>query len=71
MPADLTAKRNFRDPWGNRIKIVGYDNIQFTKAPHILRGIGLTHLSKNESAKKQLAKMSMSLEQLGYPSKFD
>jgi hypothetical protein len=26
---------------------------------------------QNESAKKQLAKMSMSLEQLGYPSKFD
>jgi hypothetical protein len=62
---------DFRDPWGNRIKIVGYDNIQFTKAPHVLRGIGLTHLSKNESAKRQLAKKSMSLEQLGYPSKFD
>jgi predicted enzyme related to lactoylglutathione lyase len=24
---------DFRDPWGNRIEIVGYDNIQFTKAP--------------------------------------
>src|SRR5262249_1013870 len=23
---------DFRDPWGNRIEIVGYDNIQFTKA---------------------------------------
>ena len=21
------------DPWGNRIEIVGYDNVQFTKAP--------------------------------------
>jgi lactoylglutathione lyase len=62
---------DFRDPWGNRTKIVGYDNIQFTKAPHVLRGIGLSHLSKNESAKRQLAKKSMSLEQLGYPSKFD
>jgi hypothetical protein len=24
---------DFRDPWGNRIEIVAYDNIQFTKAP--------------------------------------
>ena len=23
---------DFRDPWGNRIEIVGYDDIQFTKA---------------------------------------
>ena len=32
---------DFRDPWGNRIEIVGYDNIQFTKAPNILKGMGL------------------------------
>jgi lactoylglutathione lyase len=38
------------DPWGNRIEIVSYDNVQFTKAPNVLRGMGLTHLSKNESA---------------------
>src|SRR3984893_16559959 len=24
---------DFRDPWGNRVEIVGYDNIQFTTAP--------------------------------------
>ena len=34
---------DFRDPWGNRIEIVGYDNIQFTKAPNVLRGMGLEH----------------------------
>ena len=53
---------DFRDPWGNRIEIVGYDNIQFTKAPNVLRGMGLTHLIKNESAKKELAKKGMALE---------
>jgi lactoylglutathione lyase len=53
---------DFRDPWGNRIEIVGYDNIQFTKAPNVLRGMGLTHLTKNESAKKELAKKGMPLE---------
>ena len=51
---------DFRDPWGNRIEIVDYDNIQFTKAPNVLRGMGLTHLVKNESAKQELAKKGMS-----------
>src|SRR5918912_1042155 len=46
---------DFRDPWGNRIEIVGYENVQFTKARNVLRGMGLTSLSKNENAKKQLA----------------
>ena len=53
---------DFRDPWGNRIEIVAYDNIQFTKAPNVLSGMGLTHLTKNESAKKELAKKGMALE---------
>jgi predicted enzyme related to lactoylglutathione lyase len=50
---------DFRDPWGNRIEIVGYDNIQFTKAPHILRGMGLAHLAKNKKAIKELADKGM------------
>ena len=43
-------------------EIVGYDNIQFTKAPNVLRGMGLTHLTKNDSAKKELAKKGMALD---------
>jgi lactoylglutathione lyase len=50
---------DFLDPWGNRIEIIGYDNIQFTKAPNVLRGMGLTHLSKNASAIKELADKGM------------
>ena len=50
---------DFRDPWGNRIEIVGYDNIQFTKAPHVLRGMGLAHLSKTETAIKELTDKGM------------
>jgi hypothetical protein len=50
---------DFLDSWGNRIEIVGYDNIQFTKAPNVLRGIGLTHLAKKESAIKELTKKGM------------
>ena len=50
---------DFRDPWGNRVEIVGYDNVQFTKAPNVLRGMGLTHLKKNASALKELAEKNM------------
>ncbi len=50
---------DFRDPWGNRIEIVGYDNIQFTKAANVLRGMGLGHLGKNESAIQELKDRGM------------
>jgi lactoylglutathione lyase len=50
---------DFLDPWGNRIEIVGYDNIQFTKAPNVLRGMGLAHLSKNENAIRELTDKGM------------
>jgi lactoylglutathione lyase len=50
---------DFLDPWGNRIEIVGYANIQFTKAPHVLRGMGMTHLDKTEGAIKELADKGM------------
>ena len=50
---------DFRDPWGNRIEIVGYENIQFTKAPHVLRGMGLSHLRKRESAIEELRAKGM------------
>src|SRR5215470_7799492 len=53
---------DFRDPWGNRVEIIGYDNIQFTKAPNVLSGMGLMHLAKNEKAKKELAEKGMALE---------
>ena len=45
---------DFRDPWGNRIEIVGYDNIQFTKAANVLRGMGLEDLKKSEQALEEL-----------------
>src|SRR5207244_5057782 len=50
---------DFVDPWGNRIEIVEYANIQFTKAPNVLRGMGLSHLSKNETAIKELTDKGM------------
>ncbi len=50
---------DFLDPWGNRIEIVGYESIQFTKAPNVLRGMRLAHLSKSEKAIKELTDKGM------------
>ena len=41
---------------------MGYDNIQFTKAPNVLRGMGLSRLAKNENARKELAEKGMAVE---------
>ena len=46
------------DPWGNRVEVVEYSNIQFTKAPHVLRAMGFD-LDKNESARRELAEKGM------------
>jgi lactoylglutathione lyase len=50
---------DFRDPWGNRFEIIGYDNIQFSKAENVLRGMKLSHLAKNAGALKELADKGM------------
>jgi lactoylglutathione lyase len=50
---------DFYDPWGNRVEIVGYDGVQFSKAPNVLRGMGLAHLSKSAKALKELADKGM------------
>ena len=50
---------DFRDPWGNLVEIVGYENIQFTKADHVLRGMSLAHLRKNEQAIRELTQKGM------------
>jgi lactoylglutathione lyase len=49
---------DFLDPWGNRIEVVEYANVQFSKAPHVLRGMGLA-LSKNDNARGELAEKGM------------
>ena len=45
---------DFLDPWGNRVELTTYTNIQFTKADHVLRGMGLAHLKKSEDAIAEL-----------------
>jgi catechol 2,3-dioxygenase-like lactoylglutathione lyase family enzyme len=45
---------DFRDPWGNHVQVVDYRDIQFTKAPAILRGMKLESLDKGAQAIAEL-----------------
>jgi predicted enzyme related to lactoylglutathione lyase len=49
---------DFLDPWGNRVEVVEYGDIQFTKAPHILHAMGFD-LGKSEKALRELADKGM------------
>ena len=50
---------DFLDPWGNRVEITTYTNIQFSKADHVLRGMGLGHLEKTVQAIEELRNKGM------------
>jgi lactoylglutathione lyase len=53
---------DFLDPWGNHWQVVDYSEIQFTKAPEILKGMGLEDLKKSEKALKELRKKGLAPE---------
>ncbi len=49
---------DFLDPWGNCIEVVAYADIQFAKAPAVLRGMQLDG-TKSAKATKELAAKGM------------
>src|SRR5207302_7429629 len=55
IPVQASGSLDFMDPWGNHVQVVDYRDIQFTKAPEILRGMRLDGLSKSEQALKELS----------------
>lgn len=52
--AERLGGHDFLDPWGNHIQVVDYREIQFTKAPWVLAGMGLDGLEKTEQALEEL-----------------
>jgi lactoylglutathione lyase len=53
---------DFLDPWGNRWQVVEYGEIQFTKAPEVLGGMGLGDLKKTEKALEELRRKGLAPE---------
>ena len=53
--ADILRGRglNFRDPWGNLVQVVAYEDIQFSKTPEVMGAMGL-ELPKSERARAEL-----------------
>ena len=45
---------DLHDPWGNLLQVVDYREIQFTKAPEVLAGMGLAGLGKTDAALAEL-----------------
>ena len=45
---------DFIDPWGNHVQVVDYRDVQFSKAPQVLSGMGLEGLAKSDRAESEL-----------------
>ena len=58
--ADILPGRglDFRDPWGNHVQVVAYEDVQFSKTPEVMRGMGL-ELPKSDSALAELRKKGL------------
>jgi lactoylglutathione lyase len=54
IPVRSSGSLDFHDPWGNHVQVVDYRDIQFTKAPAVIRGMGVGEVEKTESARREL-----------------
>ena len=45
---------DFYDPWGNRIEVVEYGEIQFERTSGVKRKLGIDELDKSESARREI-----------------
>ncbi len=52
--ARMIGDNDFLDPSGNHWQIVDYRDVQFTKTPRILQGMGLADLDKSDRALGEL-----------------
>jgi catechol 2,3-dioxygenase-like lactoylglutathione lyase family enzyme len=50
---------DFMDPWGNRIEVVGYQDIQFERVPPVKRKLGIEGLEKTDRARAEIAERGL------------
>jgi lactoylglutathione lyase len=50
---------DFLDPWGNRVQVVQYDEIQFTKSDAALRRLGADGLGKTSEAEAEMREQGL------------
>jgi catechol 2,3-dioxygenase-like lactoylglutathione lyase family enzyme len=51
---------DFYDPWGNRIEVVEYREIQFERTPGVKRKLGIEDIEKSESARGEIEERGLS-----------
>jgi lactoylglutathione lyase len=49
----------FEDPWGNQVEIVDYRDVQFTKAPAVLRALVPEGLEKSAEARAEIERKGL------------
>ena len=50
---------DFLDPWGNRIEVVAYADIQFERVAPVKRKLGIEDLDKSEKARREIAERGL------------
>lgn len=53
---------DFRDPWGNRVQVVAYRDIQFLKDPRVLAAMDAPDPGKSATARAELARKGVALD---------
>ncbi len=56
---------DFLDPWGNRIELVAYPDIQFLKTPEVMQHLGCGDLRKTDDALEQLREKGITPPEAG------
>ena len=51
---------DFMDPWGNRIEVVAYADIQFERVPPVKRKLGIEGVEKTDRARREIAERGLS-----------
>ena len=55
----LGHRLDFLDPWGNRIEVVAYADIQFERVAPVKRKLGIEDLGKTEKARNEIAERGL------------
>jgi catechol 2,3-dioxygenase-like lactoylglutathione lyase family enzyme len=50
---------DFFDPWGNRLEIVAYADVQFERTPGVKRKLGIEQLEKTARARAEIAERGL------------
>ena len=51
---------DFFDPWGNRLEVVAYSDIQFDRVPGVKRKLGIEDLEKSDKARAEIRDRGLS-----------